>query len=290
MVSGRKKNIEELSNIIGVDLEVEGTEIFIGNYKADIIAKDISNNKNVIIENQLEKTNHDHLGKIITYASGINASIIIWISKEVTEEHRKAIDWLNENTGEDISFFGIEIELWKIGESLPAPRFNIICRPNEWTKNSTNISKNKNLSKTKSLQLEFWNYLSDYFNKQNTFLSLRTPGPKHWYSISIGKSKFHLSLTVNTVRKRIGCELYMRGEKAKEAYSQLEDMKEQIETELETPINWEELPEGQDSRIILYEDGDLNNKDDWEGMVAWFKIWSEGFYNVFSPKVKALNI
>jgi len=129
-----EENIEELGNAIGIDdIEVEGTEVFIGNFKADILGRDSNNNK-IIIENQLEKSNHDHLGKIITYASGVDASIIIWICNGITDDHRRAIDWLNEHTDENINFFAIEIELWKIDDSIPAPRFNVICRPNEWAK------------------------------------------------------------------------------------------------------------------------------------------------------------
>jgi murein DD-endopeptidase MepM/ murein hydrolase activator NlpD len=284
------ENMEELSNIIGIDLEVEGTEVYIGSFKADIIAQDISNDRTVIIENQLEKTNHDHLGKLITYASGVNASIVIWICKTVTEEHRRAIDWLNENTSPDIAFFAIEIELWRIGDSLPAPRFNIISRPNEWTKNSKSVSKNMNLSGIKSLQLEFWNYLTTYFYEHSSSLTLRTPRAQHWFQFAIGRSKFSLTLTVNTVRNRIGCEIYMRGEKAKEAFSQLHDSKETIESALGTQLNWEELPDGQDSRIILFAEGNLNNRDEWPEMVAWFKTWSEKFYEVFNPRIKVLKL
>ncbi|NLT51434.1 MAG: DUF4268 domain-containing protein [Ignavibacteria bacterium] len=286
----KEENIEELSNTIGIDIEIEDTEVFIGNYKADIVGRDISNNQKIIIENQLEKSNHDHLGKIITYSSGIGASTIIWICNSITDEHRQAIDWLNENTIEEINFFALEIELWKIGESLPAPKFNIICRPNEWVKSTKEKGSSKELSGTKTLQLEYWNYLKDYFNQQRTFLSLRTPRAQHWYSIAVGRSKFHISLTVNTIHNRLGCELYMRGKNAKKYFSELKKDKESIEKEIGSELDWQELPDGQDSRIILYQDGDITNKNTWHDSTEWFKKYSELFYNSFSDRVKRVKI
>lgn len=286
----KEENIEELSNAIGIDIEIEATEVFIGNFKADIVGRDISNNQKVIIENQLEKSNHDHLGKIITYASGIGASVIIWICSTITDEHRQAVDWLNENTNDDINFFAIEIELWKIDDSVPAPRFNIICRPNEWVKSTKTSNVMKELTNTKSLQLEYWNYVRDYFNQKTTFLSLRTPRAQHWYSMAIGRSKFNISLTANTINNRIGCELYMRGENAKKAFYELKREKDNIEKELGIELDWQELPEGQDSRIILYRDGDIFDKNTWEETAEWLKKWAELFYKTFNDRIKKIKI
>lgn len=286
----KEDNIQQLSETIGIDIEIEKTEVYIGNYKADMLGRDISNNQKIIIENQLEKSNHDHLGKILTYASGIGASVIIWICSTITDEHRQAIDWLNENTNDDISFFALEIELWKINDSLPAPRFNIICSPNEWTKSTKDSINTSQLSDTKSLQLEFWNYLKDYFNQTSTFLSLRKPRAQHWYSLAIGRSKFNISLTVNTLSHRLGCELYMRGDSAKKSFSELIKDKEKIEKELGINLNWQELPEGQDCRIILYRDGDIKNKENWDEICQWFKKWTELFYNTFNERIKKIKI
>ena len=288
----KDENIEILSEAIGIDIEIEGKEVSVGNYKADLVGRDISTNKKIIIENQLEKTNHDHLGKIITYASGIGASIIIWICKNITEEHRQAIDWLNENMSDDIGFFGIEIELWKIDGSNPAPKFNIICRPNEWAKNvkHTSASFGQEISETKLLQLEYWNYLKDYFNQNGTALSLRTPRAQHWYLISVGRSIFNISLTVNTMQNRLGCELYMRGENAKRAFSELRLEKDKIEKEIGVELNWQELPDGQDSRIVLYSNGNIKDRNIWDEISEWFKKYAELFYEVFNERVRKLKL
>lgn len=286
----KEENIQELSNTIGIDIEVEATEQFIGNFKADIVARDISNDQKIIIENQLEKSNHDHLGKIITYASGVGASTIIWICSAITEEHRQAINWLNEHTSDELRFFALEIELWKIDDSKPAPRFNVICRPNEWFKSTKKSTAVKELSETKSLQLEYWNYLRDYLNQQQSTLNLRTPRAQHWYSIAIGRSKFNISLTVNTVQKRLGCEIYLRGESAKAAFHLLKQQQAMIEQELAATLQWQELPDGQDSRITLYQAGDISARENWNESVTWFKHWSESFYTVFYQRIRDLRL
>ena len=148
-----ENNLELLGETLGLDIELEDTEVRIGKFSADIVGLDMSSNKTIIIENQLEKTNHDHLGKIITYGAGKDAGIVIWICKKIQQEHRKGLDYLNDISTEDYSFFGIEMELWKIGESEPAPKFNIVVSPNEWSKSvKSATSTSRTLTDTKILQ------------------------------------------------------------------------------------------------------------------------------------------
>jgi hypothetical protein len=284
-------NIEILAETLGIEIEVENTEVSVGSFKADIVAKELNTNRTIIIENQLEKTNHTHLGQIITYASGLEANIIIWVCDKVTEEHRNAIDWLNEITQEEISFFAVEIELWKINDSLPAPKFNIICRPNDWAKTIKSSSTTSNeLTNTKMLQLKFWNALKEYMVEHNTFLKLQTPRAQHWYLISIGRSKFSISLTVHTRNSKIASEIYIRGEDAKNAFSQLIAQKNEIEKEFGGALDWQELPEGQDCRIRVVSDGNIANESAWNKCFEWFQITSEKLHRVFSIKIKNLKL
>ena len=224
----KEENIQFLGDEINLDLEVEDIEMAIGAYKADIVARD-GNNRTVIIENQLEKTNHKHLGQLLTYASGVEAQIIIWVCSQVTDEHRQAIDWLNEVTRADIAFFACEIELWRIGDSMPAPKFNVVASPNDWTKALKSTVNSKELSDTKKAHLDFWNGFKAYMEETGTSLKLRQSRPQHWYSIAVGRSKFQISLTTNTQSKQIGCEIYIRGGTAKEAFSQLQKKQTEIE-------------------------------------------------------------
>ena len=208
-----ENNLELLGDTLGLDIELEDIEVRIGKFSADIVALDRSSNRNIIIENQLEKTNHDHLGKIITYGAGKNAGIVIWICKKIQQEHRKGLDYLNDISIEDYSFFGIEMELWKIGDSEPAPKFNIVVSPNEWSKTvKTLTSSNKNISGTKMLQKEFWTEVCDFMS-ENTTLNMRSPRPQHWHSTSVGKPWAEIALTVHTRKNIIGCELYISNSK-----------------------------------------------------------------------------
>lgn len=126
------ENIHILGESLGLDLEVQATEKFVGMFRADIIATDITTGEAVLIENQLDRTDHSHLGQLLTYASGVRATTVVWIAGQFSEEHRSALDWLNEVAGKSIRFFGIEIELWSIAGSLPAARFNVVSKPNSW--------------------------------------------------------------------------------------------------------------------------------------------------------------
>ena len=135
------ENIGLLSETIGLELEVEAQEKHVGPFRADILCKDTVTDSWVLIENQLERTNHTHLGQLLTYAAGLDAVTVVWIAERFTEEHRAALDWLNEITAEGFSFFGLEIELWRIGDSPMAPKFNVVSHPNDWTKTVSRISR-----------------------------------------------------------------------------------------------------------------------------------------------------
>ena len=284
----KEENIQLLGDEINLDLEVEDTEVSIGSYKADIVARD-GNGRTVVIENQLEKTDHKHLGQIITYASGVEARIIIWVCSKVTDEHRQAIDWLNEVTRADIAFFACEIELWRINDSLAAPKFNVVASPNDWTKVVKSTVNSKELSDTKKTHLDFWNGFKSFMEESGTSLKMRQPRPQHWYNLAVGRSKFSIGLTTNTQSKQIGCEIYIRGEGAKEAFSQLEQQKEHIESIL-GELEWHELPDGQDCRIKLSHNGDSKAQAQWADMHDWLKRKSEAFYAVFSPIIRQLNL
>ena len=125
-------NIGRLGNALGIDINVEETEAPVGGFNVDILATDADTGKKIIIENQLEETNHDHLGKLITYASGRNASLVVWVVKKAREEHRSAIEWLNAHTDEEIGFILCEVKLYRIGNSQIAPSFLIVEKPNNW--------------------------------------------------------------------------------------------------------------------------------------------------------------
>lgn len=202
------EHIEELSETIGLDLEVIGREVSVGPYSADILAKDNDSNNYVVIENQLEKTNHDHLGKSITYASALNAKTIVWIATDFTEEHKKAFDWLNDNTNEDLAFWAIQLELWQVGEDTASMRFNIVCRPNSDIKTIKNKSNAE--SETTKTQLAYWTKFRDKLLATKKFSSARTPRPQYWFDVTLGRSGVVLSNTCNAQKSIVGLD-YISG-------------------------------------------------------------------------------
>src|SRR3989338_11068327 len=270
----REENLALLSDEIGIQINLLKTESDIGNFNVDILAEDDNGNK-IIIENQLETTNHDHLGKIITYASGHDAKTIIWICKDVRDEHQKAVDWLNDHTDDDINFFAIKLELWKIGESSPAPKFYIISKPNDWAKTIKKSVSESELTETKLQQKEFWTKFIEYAKNNTTKLGLRNPRPQHWYSIAIGSSIAHMSFTINTQENVLGCEIYIRTEKW--LFQELLKNKEQIENEICEKLEWMELTGKKASRIKISREADIENTAEWDNYHKWLKEKSEAF-------------
>jgi len=284
----REENLRRLSDALNLELELDRVEVAVGPYSADIVATDASSNTKVVIENQLEKTNHDHLGKVLTYASGLEARILIWIAKKFTEEHRQTFDYLNECASGRLRLYGVEVEVLRIGNSIPAPHFRLVSTPNDYVAAAHNATAG--VSDTKSLYLEFWTGFRDFCRAEGETFSLQTPRPQHWYTVRIGRSGFSLSLTVSTMHNRLGCELYLRGPTAKQAFRLLKEQQSDIESHL-GQVDWRELPEGQDCRIVdTFSDFDPRNRSDWERGFRWLKKRAEEFKTVFAPRVRALSL
>lgn len=279
----KEENLELLSDEIGIDIKLIETEASVGKFSLDVLAEEENSGRKIVIENQLEPTNHDHLGKIVTYASGYDAEIIIWIVSDVRDEHKRAVDWLNEHTDEEINFFVIKMELWQIGNSPFAPKFQIISKSNDWAKTIKAVNQNK-MTDTKIMQLEFWNKFKEYCIANETNLKLRKTSPQHWYSNSIGSSFAHMDFTFNTQSNSIGCEIYISD--SKDLYSRLFENKEKIESEIGEELEWMELPGRKASRIKISKEGDLDNTDDWEKYFSWLKENGEVFKKVFLKYIK----
>ncbi len=277
----QEENLALLGNEIGFDIKLIQTEAKVGSFNVDILAEEENTGNKIIIENQLEVSNHDHLGKIITYASGYDAKIIVWVVKDVREEHRKAIDWLNENTNEEIGFYLLKIELWQIENSLPAPKFEMISKPNDWAKAVKSSAGSTELTDTKIKQLEFWDAFKSFAKQNNTSLRFQKSYPQHWTNIHIGSSDCHLSLTINSQAKQFACELYIPNNK--ELYAIFLQHKDEIEGLLKEKLEWMELPEKKASRIKLSMAGDFDNEKEWSKVFEWMQEKAEEFQKVF-PK------
>ena len=276
----KEENIAVLCDELEINLDNIKPEAAAGRYNVDIVADDIDTKRKVIIENQLESTDHKHLGQILTYASAYDASVIIWVVTDYTEEHRQAIDWFNRNISENISFFLVQIEVYKIGNSDPAPKFNIICEPNNWGKTVKSSGTGDAVSATKLLQMEFWEGLKSNASEKGTRVSFNhTPQPKHWFNISIGTSRCHIALTINTQKGYVGCEVYIRNDKA--LFDTFYKNKDQIESVIGSELEWMELPDATASRILLTKKGNPKDRKQWDDYYNWCVVTVEKFSQAF---------
>lgn len=259
-------NLKALSDAVGINIVLGELESAVGSFNVDLFASEEGTSKKIIIENQLANTDHDHLGKIITYAAGKSADIIIWIVKRARDEHRQAIEWLNQRTDEAAGFFLIEIEVWKIGSSLPAPRFNVVERPNDWAKA---IKAAEGMSETKKTQLEFWQAYVDYAFSNPEFskkFSRRKAQAENWYDLSVGNPEYHICMTVNTQKKRLGVEIYISDNK--EIYAKFFAQKNAISQYLNMQLEWREAEKA--CRIRTFTDGDIKKGPSaWNPMFDW---------------------
>lgn len=261
----QEENLALLGDAIDIELELEERESSVGSFNVDIFAKEVGTNRRVIIENQLEDTNHDHLGKLITYASGKGAEVIVWVVKRARDEHRQAIEWLNQHTDSNIGFFLLEIELWQIGDSDKAPRFNIVEKPNDWTKTMKTI---EGLSDTDLLELEFWTGFNDAMSNNDTFkhhFRARKASPQHWYDLSIGSSAYHVCLTINTQKQCIGADIYIDDDK--ELFAQFKSHQEEIASMLNSDVDWREAKKA--CRFCISTDINPKKRENWQKAYKW---------------------
>ena len=244
----KKDNIENLNDILGLTLVEISKETYVGAYRCDLFARDETTGIKVIIENQLEISNHDHLGKIITYASGLDAKVVVWIVKEAREEHRSAIEWLNNNTNNNVNFFLIEIHAYRIGESDPAPYFKVVEQPNDFIKNNKSTNRDDSMNKSQSQRLEFWNQFNNVVIARGKPFNIRKATTDHWYNVAIGTSEAHIEITLVNKDSLIGVEVYITDNK--ELFDKLFERREVIEDELGFKLDWRRLNNSKASRII----------------------------------------
>lgn len=262
----KEENIEMLGDEIGLTLTDINREVYVGSYRCDLVAKDEATGIKVVIENQLEATNHDHLGKIITYASGLDANVVIWIVKEAREEHRSAIEWLNNNMSKNISFFLIEIRAYRIGNSLPAPKFVIIEKPNDFVKTVNLGMDSGELSKAQSERLNFWNKFNETLVARGKPFNVRKASTDHYYDVAIGTSDAHICITLVNKTNSIGVEIYINDNK--ELFDKLNAISDIIENELGFTMDWQRLDNKKASRIIYNIEGlDFDNHANYNELI-----------------------
>lgn len=277
-------NLSLLNDATGLNLG--GTveqESPVGSFSVDILTQDLDSGANVIIENQLEDTNHDHLGKLITYATGKDAKIIIWVVKSAREEHRAAIEWLNNNTVDGIGFFLVEIQLWSINGSVLAPKFDVIEQPNGWSK-AAKSSNTQPGGAAVQFKYNFWSAFNDYAFSDALFsgtFKKKRASSDHWYTLHRGKG-CELNLLVNTSTDTITVEVNIRDDKA--LFDNMFSHKDTIETALGTAMDWRRLDNKKASRILLENSSiDLHDETQRNLQFDWYKEWASKIRAAFKP-------
>ena len=260
-------NITLLADAVGLDITVDETESSVGDFNVDIFASETGTDRKIIIENQLEDTDHEHLGKLITYASGKSADVIIWVVKHAREEHKAAIEWLNNHTDEKIGFFLCEIKLYRIGNSELAVKFEVIEKPNDWTKE---VKKNDSANETQQQRYDYWVAFQEYAFKDAQFakeFKRRKPSTDHWMNYFIGSSECYISVTQLRNRDEINVALYIPDNK--QLYESLFIQKEDIEDVAGISFAWCELPERKASKIMIERSSELGNQSKWHEQFDW---------------------
>ncbi len=282
-------NLNLLADTLGLDeLELLAIEHPAGDFKVDILCSD--NGGKVIIENQLEMTDHKHLGQILTYAANVGARRVIWLAESFRTEHVAALEFLNQHTTDELDFFAVEIELWRIGESPMAPSFNVVVKPNDWAKTGQqNAKAAATMTPTKQRQLAFWTGWQAWLQAKGSTLRTQKPLPQHWTNIALGRAGIHLVASVNSREGRVGMEVYIEHENSKAMFKQLLVQKDSIETELRAKLEWMELPDGHACRIIQFRpDSPLEDEAQWPDYFAWLEAAALSMSAVFRPRVKEL--
>jgi hypothetical protein len=282
-------NLNALSDALGLsELVLVATEHWVGDFKLDILCTD--GDEQVIIENQLEKTNHTHLGQIIAYAAGVGAKKVIWMAESFRPEHAAALQFLNDNTTDDLNFFAVEVELWRIGDSPLAPKFEVVVKPNDWVKSGREqVRAAAATSPTKQLQQKFWMALIEYLTAKAPQIRPQKPRPQHWLNNSIGRAGFGLNITANTRDERLGVEVWIPGAEAKKHFANLSSQKKDIEGKLGFELDWQELPDAKACRIASwYPHASIEEESRWGEYLEWLTQRLIKMDQVFRPIVRAL--
>lgn len=280
-------HLGKLGEALGLDLEAEEQEADVGDFAVDIVAKETGTNRVVVIENQLEPTDHRHLGQLLTYAAGKDAGIVVWISPEFRDEHREALDWLNRESGDGRpEFFGVELQVIQIDDSKPAVNLRPVAFPNDWTRDLKQNTQG-DLSEKQQRYQEYFQVLLDDLRDQK-FSNAKKAQPQSWYSFSAGVSGYALGASF-AQGSRLRVDLYIdlqEHAENKAAFQKLLDQKTAIETELGEPLTWEKLEGKRACRVSVYRPGSIFDEPDvLAGHRDWMKKKLVQFKKVFGPRL-----
>lgn len=276
-------NLKELSAVLGMDLEMLNSEEQVGSFFCDIYARDKKTGRIVIIENQLEESNHSHLGQLLTYASGLDAKVICWISPKFRDEHLSAINWLNNATSDDIRFLAVRLKAGNINGSLNAPLFELLASPNAFQRGA---KRERRETDTRKRRAEFWKEIHRRGVELDLCKEDDSTGDRNYEPFKAAKSGFRYDL-VFTEAGAFRVELYITHKNSKEYFRILERDKEAIERELGFELLWQPLEHAHACRIA-FDKPDIDELADKEELVDWGLTNLQKMKAAFDPRILML--
>jgi len=287
-------NITSLADQLGLgELEVRGTEVQVGSFAIDILAEGVEGNL-VVVENQFGPTDHKHLGQIMTYVAGQEGDVtVVWVAEQFREEHRAAIDWLNASTIENFDFFAVEVEALRIGDSLPAPRFNVVAKPNKWSRGVNRATRQVSgaLDERNKFYIDYWTRFGAFLAEKHSRFRVQRQFKDYYCGFRIGRAGIQIAATAARRDEVIGVELYISRSDAKATYHALEAQKIDIQRVFgEDVVIWQELPDKIASRVRLQKAADPGNEKDQQQQFEWLANNLERFYTAFAERIRGLNL
>ena len=296
----QSENLARLGEALGITMEPHGTEQAVGGFSADILCRRLDGGGDdeswVVIENQYGRTNHDHLGKLLTYTAGLNARTVVWIAEEFRDEHRAALDLLNASTSGEYAYFGVEIELLRIDGSRPAPRFNIVVQPNDWAKTTKATTRDEGkLTATQKMQLEFWTGLSELMETDGT-VSCGKPRPHAYMTHSVGVSGVRVVSsfsTYNSAREdssigELRVALEFLGRDRQRRFDELSEVADVIGSHTGKAYLWQPWESDAIQRVMIRKDADIEDRSQWSEFQTWLHTEVRRVVDVMVPKVREI--
>jgi hypothetical protein len=283
------ENLTLLAEVLGIELAFEAIEKPVESFSADILAKDIATDRWVLIENQLEQTDHTHLGQILTYAAGLDAQTIVWIAKEFREPHRAAIDYLNHISAPEFNFFGVQVELFRIGDSALAPSFNVVAKPNDWSKQI--LAKAGDSAETTARHeywQTYWSGLFEFAEYKTLQIGPRKPPKEGWFRIEqLVSGEPNAAIWLHCSGSKLRAVFWLQGQGNKELFDTLYAAKSQIEATMSAALVWDRMDNKKSSMIALESALGQFDTDNLAAHYTWFmdkaKIMSDALRPHLSP-------
>ena len=284
-----EENIDHLTDALGFNIHIESREQPVGPFKVDLYGEDDDGRK-VIVENQLEKTDHTHLGQVLTYLANLDAKVAVWISGDPVEEHRKAVAWLNETAPDDVAFYLVRVEAVTIGDNAPvAPLFTVVEKPGDTVKQIGAAKKDD--AHRHTMHQKYWAHFLEKMNEQSDICQSLSPAKNSWLTVSFGVSGVYMYVMVT--QKHVRTEIYIDTgdkERNKKIYDYLESKKDRIESDFGGELQWRRLEGNKASKVENWLHGvNVANEDDWEKITAFLTDSAMRMHAAFKTHISGLR-